>query len=134
MSNSLATPWSMVFQAPLSMGFSRQQYWSWLPFPSLGSLPHPGIESMTPTLAGGFFTRSHLGSPTPARAQTFLLFPLSLQAPLLLPWVNCLPWTSLSFFSFSWADHLNNPNVSYYFLADDTQICNSVFHLSSGVS
>ena len=132
--HSLATPWTMVFQAPLSMGFSRQEYWSWLPFPSIGDLPHPRIEPRPPALAGGFFTLSHPGSPTPACAQTFLLFPLSLQAPLLLSLVNCLPWTSLPFFSFSWADRLHIPNVNYYFHADDAQICNAVFHLSSGVS
>ena len=45
-------------QAPLSMGFSRQEYWSGLPFPSPGHRPDPGIEPMSPTLAGGFFTTS----------------------------------------------------------------------------
>ena len=38
------TPWTVAYQAPLSMGFSRQQYWSGLPFPSPGDLPNPGIE------------------------------------------------------------------------------------------
>ena len=38
------TPWSVAHQAPLSMGFSRQGYWSGLPFPSPGDLPNPGIE------------------------------------------------------------------------------------------
>ena len=45
-----ATPWSVVYQAPLSMGFSRQGYWSGLPFPSPGYLPNPGIKSRSPTL------------------------------------------------------------------------------------
>ena len=39
-----ATPWTVAYQAPLSMGFSRQEYWSGLPFPSPGDLPDPGIE------------------------------------------------------------------------------------------
>ena len=39
-----ATPWTAAYQAPLSMGFSRQEYWSRLPFPSPGDLPDPGIE------------------------------------------------------------------------------------------
>jgi len=43
-------------QAPLSMGFSRQEYWSGLAFPSLGNLPNPGIKPWSPTLAGRFFT------------------------------------------------------------------------------
>jgi len=38
------------------MGLSRQEYWSGLPFPSPGDLPNPGIEPMSPALAGGFFT------------------------------------------------------------------------------
>ena len=54
-----ATLWTTARQAPLSMGFSRQGYWSGLPFPSPGDLPDPGIEPMSltsPTLAGVFFT------------------------------------------------------------------------------
>ena len=39
------TPWTVTHQAPLSMGFSRQEYWSGLPFPTPGDLPKPGIES-----------------------------------------------------------------------------------------
>ena len=41
---TLATPWTVACQTPLSMGFSRQEYWNGLPFPSLGDLPDPGIE------------------------------------------------------------------------------------------
>ena len=43
-----ATPWTVAYQAPPSMGFSRQEYWSGLPFPSPGHLPHPGIETVSP--------------------------------------------------------------------------------------
>ena len=43
------TPWTVARQAPLSMGFSRQEYWSRLPFPSPGDLPNPGIEPGSPT-------------------------------------------------------------------------------------
>ena len=56
-----ATLWTVAHQAPLSMGFSRQEYWSGLPCSSLGDLPDPGIKpaSLTsPALAGGFFTTS----------------------------------------------------------------------------
>ena len=45
-----ATPWTVAYQAPLSMGFSRQEYWSGLPFPPPGDLPDPGIEAASPTL------------------------------------------------------------------------------------
>ena len=54
-----ASPWTIACQAPLSMGFSRQDYWSGLPFPSPGDLPYPGIKptSLTsPALEGRFFT------------------------------------------------------------------------------
>ena len=53
------TPWAVAHQAPLSMGFSRQEYWSGLPCPSPGDLPDPEIKPrslMSPALAGGFFT------------------------------------------------------------------------------
>ena len=50
------TPWTIDPQAPLSMNFSRQEYWSGLPFSSPGDLPDPGIEPDSPALAGGFFT------------------------------------------------------------------------------
>ena len=43
-----ATPWTVAHQAPQSMGFSRQEYWSGLPFPSPGDLPDPGIEPRSP--------------------------------------------------------------------------------------
>ena len=45
-----AIPWTVVYQASLSMGFSRQEYWSGLPFPSPGDLPDPGIEPGSPAL------------------------------------------------------------------------------------
>ena len=44
------TPWTVAYQAPMSMGFSRQEYWSGLPFPSPGDLPDPGIEAGSPAL------------------------------------------------------------------------------------
>ena len=44
------TPWTVAYQAPPSMGFSRQEYWSGVPFPSPGDLPNPGIEPKFPTL------------------------------------------------------------------------------------
>ena len=47
---TLATPWTIARQAPLSMGFSRQEYWRGLPFPSPGNLPYPGVESGSPAL------------------------------------------------------------------------------------
>ena len=56
-----ATPWTVARQAPLSLGCSRQEYWSGLPYPPPGDLPDPGIEPaslMSPALKGEFFTSS----------------------------------------------------------------------------
>ena len=57
------TPWTAAHQAPLSMGFSRQEHWSGLSFPSPGDLPDSGIETLSPALAGGFFTTEPAGKP-----------------------------------------------------------------------
>ena len=51
-----ATLWTVAHQAPPSMGFSRQEYWSGLPFPSSGDLPDPGIEPRSPTLQADALT------------------------------------------------------------------------------
>ena len=65
----LAVLWchgTVACQAPLSMGFSRQEYWSRLPFLSLGDIFNPGIEPMSPALAGRFFTTEPPGKPSSA--------------------------------------------------------------------
>ena len=62
-SDSFATPWTVARQAPLSMGFPRQECSSRLPFPSSGDLPGPGIEPVSPALAGRFFTTEPPGKP-----------------------------------------------------------------------
>ena len=62
MSNSV-TPWTVACQAPLSMGFPRQEYWSGLPFSPPGDLPDPGIKPASPALAGDFFTTQPSGKP-----------------------------------------------------------------------
>ena len=58
-----ATPWTVAHQAPPSMGFSRQEYWSGLPFPSPGDLPNPGIEPRSPTLQADALTSAPPGKP-----------------------------------------------------------------------
>ena len=57
------TPWTVAHQAPLSMEFSRQEYWSFLPFHSPGDLPNPGIKPRPPALQAGSLPSSHQGSP-----------------------------------------------------------------------
>ena len=58
-----ATPWTVARQTPLSMEFSRQEYWNGLSFPSLGDLPNTGIKPTSPALAGRFFTTESPGKP-----------------------------------------------------------------------
>ena len=57
------TPWTVAHQAPLSMGFSRQEYWSGLPFPSPGDLPKPGIKPRSPALQADALTSEPPGKP-----------------------------------------------------------------------
>ena len=66
MSDSFVTPWTVACQSPLSMGFSPQEYWRGLPFPSPEDFPDPGIKPMSlalPALAGNFFTTEPPGTP-----------------------------------------------------------------------
>ena len=57
------TPWTVACQAPRSMGFSRQEYWRGLPFPTPGNLPDPGVEPASLAMAGWFFTIEPPGKP-----------------------------------------------------------------------
>jgi len=70
----LATPWTVAHQAPLSMEFSRQEYWSRLPFPTAGNLPEPGNKATfltSPALAGRFLPLGHLGTLESKRIPQF---------------------------------------------------------------
>ena len=58
-----ATLWTVAYQASPSMGFSRQEYWSGLPFPSPGDLPNPGIEPGSPALGADALTSEPPGKP-----------------------------------------------------------------------
>ena len=62
---TLVTPWTVACQAPLSMAFSRQEYWSRLPFPSLGDLPNPGLEPRSPALQADSLPTELQGKPHP---------------------------------------------------------------------
>ena len=59
----VVTPWTVAHQAPLSMGFSRQEHWSGLPFPSPGDLPNPGIEPGSPALQADALSSELPGKP-----------------------------------------------------------------------
>ena len=68
-----ATPWAIAHQAPQSMGFSRHEYWSGLPFPSPGYLHDPGIESGSPTLQADAFLSELPGKQSPDGLQQISL-------------------------------------------------------------
>ena len=63
MADSFAVPWTVARQAPLSMEFSRLEYWSGLPFLFAGDVPNPGIKAMSSALAGRFLTTEIPGKP-----------------------------------------------------------------------
>ena len=69
--DSFETPWTVAHQAPLFVGFPRQEYWCGLQFSSPGYLPNPGIEHMSPALANGCFITKPTGKPD--ELTTFLL-------------------------------------------------------------
>ena len=60
-----AAPWTVAHQAPPSVGFSRQEYWSGLPFPSPGDLPDTGIKPRSPSFQAGALTSEPPGKPFP---------------------------------------------------------------------
>ena len=66
-----ATPWTVAYQAPPFMGFSRQEYWSGSPFLSPGDLPDPGIEPRSPALEADTLTSEPPGKPE-LRAEKFM--------------------------------------------------------------
>ena len=84
--SNFMTPWTIAGQASLSMEFSRQAYWSELPFPTPGDLPDPGIQSSLPALAGVlFFTTEPPGKPLPDVQSSLVQFSHSVMSDSLQP-------------------------------------------------
>ena len=84
---TLAAPWTIASQAPLSMGFPRQEYWSGLPCPSPGDLPHLGIKTESPAFAGRLFITEPPGNS--CVMHRFLLFLFLCFAELTDAWPLC---------------------------------------------
>ena len=102
-----ATPWTTAFQASLSLGFSRQKYWSGLPCCPPGALPDAGMEPtslMPPVLAGRFFALVPPGKPT--NKQTLTAFP-----------------DFLLLVSFSWLFHSFGPPVAQSAKMENSHVC-----------
>ena len=92
-----ATPWTVACQAPLFMGFSRQEYWSGLPFPPPGDLPNPGIHPRSSARVGRFFTTKSEAAqscPTLGHPMDCSLPGSSLHGIL---WEKVLEWVAISF-------------------------------------
>ena len=93
------TLWTIAYQASLSMGFPRQEYWSGLPFPPPEDLPNPEIKATSPAppaLAGEFSTTLPLGKPTSQYVQTnesILTHYYSLMSALYLDFLSFHPWS-----------------------------------------
>ena len=85
LSDSFATPWTIARQAPLFMGFSRQEYWSGWPCPSLGDLPILGTEPASPALADKFFTTD---LPGKAKSRNYC-YPVAQLCPTLCDPMDC---------------------------------------------
>ena len=90
LSRFFASPWTVAHKAPLSMGFSRQEYWSGLPFSPPGNLPDPGIEPGSPTLQADSLLLSSAQKCIKGSERSccegicFLFFPIPLPAPRVL--------------------------------------------------
>ena len=72
MFDSFVIPWMVAGQTPLFMGFSRQEYWSGLPFPSLGDLPDPGTEHVAPAWQVDSLPLNHMGAQCSLRGLVLL--------------------------------------------------------------
>ena len=89
------TLWTVAHQAPLSMGFSRQEYWSGLPCPPLGDVPYPGVKPVSPAspaLAGGFFTTEPSGILAGGKNIVHKLFVITFEC---YTSISDLPWWML---------------------------------------
>ena len=90
-SDSFVTLWTVAHQAPLSMGFPRQEHWSGFPFPSPGDFPNPGIK---PALAGGTSPLNHRGSPK-SEATLLQFHPWTWRRLTLFYWLSGSVWCQM---------------------------------------
>ena len=104
MSDSFMASWTIAHQAPLPMGFSRQEHWSGLPCSPPGNLLDPEIEPISPALAGGFFTSVPPGKPRKSISSKenfhLFLFIIGVELKFL--------WFSFNYFDGNSCSHINN--------------------------
>ena len=127
-----ATPWTVAHQAPLSIGFSRQEYWSGLPCPSPDDLPTPGIESaslMSPASAGGLFTSSTTQEACILRAEKMVLLALLSRLLQVYSHSNCvINWSfcPIPQLPRCISPCLPHPHLTYCFFSCKEKSCPSV--------
>ena len=135
---NFTAPRTLARQASLSMGFPRQEYWSGLPFPSPGDLPNPGIEPISPALAGGFFTTEPSGKQTHKSLWNVInKYYISKQLCLWLAWIvrKCFPlpcWI----FHFANVAQGGTEHMIYYFFISLKKLSRSqasLYHLLSNI-
>ena len=112
-SDPLATPWTVACQAALSVGFSRQEYWSGLPFPPTGDLPDPGIEPRFPALQSDSIpceppgkrkeSTKHLCAEAPGSEECLDLILSSKCGP---KWTQSLPSWVVTALMFAWSENV----------------------------
>ena len=93
---TLCDPWTVAHQAPPSMGFSRQEYWSGVPFPSPGDLPDPGIEPRSPTLQADALTSAPPGKLKMCSFYGWVIFHHIHVPQLLYPFIHVVYHEALS--------------------------------------
>ena len=86
------TLWTVAHQASVSVGFSRQEYWSGLPCPPRADVPYPGVEPVSPALAGGFFTTESSGILAGGKSIVHKLFVITFEC---YTSISGLPWWML---------------------------------------
>ena len=106
-----AALWTVTWQAPLSMGCSKKEYWSELPFPPPGCLSNPGIEPASPELAGRFFTTE---PPEKPLILAYCCCPVLQSYPTLCNSMDYNPWLLCP-----WDFPGKNTGVGYHFLLQD---------------
>ena len=108
------TPWTVAYQAPPSMGFSRQEYWSRLPFPSPGDLPDPGIEPWSPAFQADTLTSEPRGKNHSVMSDSATPWIVAYQSPQSMEFSRQGYWSRLPFPS---PGDLPNPGIEPWSLA-----------------
>ena len=110
------TPWTVAHQAPLSMGFSRQEYWSGFPFPPPGILPGSGMEltsPASPAAAGRFFTTEPAGKPVLFHSASQMLY--NFLTPCMLSLLDLNPCGDRAMYTMSTTStrYINSANAQH---------------------